>query len=81
MITKRQKAWVLLGKPGPSMPKCNIHAQKVILCIWWDQEDMVYHELLKPGETITAIRYKQQLMKLNQALKKSGQSTPNVMKN
>ena len=31
---------------------------------------MVYHELLKPGEMITAIRYKQQLMKLNQALKK-----------
>ena len=31
---------------------------------------MVYHELLKPGKKITAIRYKQQLMKLNQALKK-----------
>ena len=31
---------------------------------------MIYHELLKPGEMITAVRYKQQLMKPNQALKK-----------
>ena len=46
------------------MPKRNIHAQKVMLCIWWDQDGMVYHELLKPGETITAVRYKQKLMKL-----------------
>ena len=31
----------------------------LIPCIWWDQEGMVYHELLKPGETIKAVRYKQ----------------------
>ena len=55
---KRQKAWVLPGEPGPSTLKRNIHAQKVMLCIRWDQE------------TITAVRYKQQLTKLNQALKK-----------
>ena len=55
---KRQKAWVLPGKPDPSTPKGNIHAQKMMLCIWWDQEGMVYHGLLKPGETITAVRYK-----------------------
>ena len=52
-----------------------------MLCILWDQEGMVreqillfssmiYYELLKPDETITAVHYKQQLMKLNQALKK-----------
>ena len=39
------------------MPKRNIHAQKVMLCVQWDQEGMVYHELLKLG--ITAVRYKQ----------------------
>ena len=39
------------------------------------------HELLKPGKTITAVRYKQELIKLNQALKSSVQSTPNVMTN
>ena len=62
---KRQKAWVLSGEPGLSTPKCNIHAQKVMLGIWWDQEGMVYHELRKLGKT----KNTQQLMKLNQALK------------
>ena len=44
-----------------------------MLCILWDQE------LLKPGETITAVSYKQKLMKLNQALKKSDQSLSNAL--
>ena len=39
-------------------------------CVWWGQEGKLYHKLLKPDETITAVRYKQQVMKLNQALKK-----------
>ena len=26
--------------------------QKTMLCVWWDQRDMVYYELLKPGETV-----------------------------
>ena len=39
-----------------------------MLCIWRHRKGMGYHELLKPGETITAVRYKRQLM--DQALKK-----------
>ena len=37
-------------------PKRNIHAQKMMLLIWWSQEGTVYHELLKPGEMIRAVR-------------------------
>jgi len=33
----------------------NIHGSKIMLCIWWDQKDLVYYELLKPGNSITAI--------------------------
>ena len=40
------------------------------LCIWWDQKGAVYYELLKPGETVTGDRYRQQLIKSNQALKR-----------
>ena len=39
------------------------------LCIWWDQLDVVYYELLKPTETITGDRYRTQLMRLSRALK------------
>lgn len=66
---KRRKSW---GRPGHSSnltPKANIHAKKLMLCIWWDQVGVIYYELLQPNQTITGERYKQQLMKLSEALK------------
>lgn len=40
-----------------------------MLCIWWDHKGVLYYELLKPGETITGARYRQQLINLNGKLK------------
>lgn len=40
----------LYGPPGhtPTMvPKRNLTPNKVMLCIWWDQQGVVYYELLK----------------------------------
>lgn len=39
-----------------------------MLCVWWDQQGVIYYELLKPGETVNAHRYHQQLVKLRRAL-------------
>jgi len=66
---KRKAAYVDPGQPGPSQPKRDIHARKVMLCIWWDQKGVVYYELLKPNETVTADRYRTQLIKMEHALK------------
>jgi len=38
-----------------STPRPNIHGSKIMLCICWDQKGLVYYELLKPGDSITAI--------------------------
>jgi len=46
------------------------HAKKVLLCIWWDWKDVLYYELLQPGETITADGYQQPLINLSDALEK-----------
>ena len=46
----------------------NIHAAKIMLCIWWDQVGVIYYELLKLNETITEERYQTQLMRLSRAL-------------
>lgn len=66
---KRKRSWVDPGQPSTSQAKRNIHGKKALLCIWWDQKGVVYFELLKPGQTVTADRYRQQLLDLNRALK------------
>ena len=40
-----------------------------MLCVWWDQRGIIYYELLKPGETVTTVRYQQQMMTLGQELR------------
>lgn len=66
---KRKKSWGMLGHASTSSPKPNIHGSKLLLCIWWDQQGVIYYKLLKPNETITGARYRLQLMRLSRALK------------
>ena len=39
-----------------------------MLYIWWDQKGVLYHELLKPGETINGECYRTQLVRLKRAI-------------
>lgn len=68
---KRTKSWVDPGQPSTSSPKPDRFGKKTMLCIWWDQSGVIYYELLKPGETVDAHRYHQQLIKLNQAISRN----------
>ena len=65
---KRKKSWVSLGQPSTSTAKPDRFGKKRMLCVWWDQKGVVYHELLKPGETVNTDRYRQQIINLNDAL-------------
>lgn len=66
---KRKKSWGPVGHKSTSTAKPNIHGSKLMLCIWWDQQGVVYYELLQSNERITGERYQQQLMQLSCALK------------
>ena len=56
------------GEPSTSIAKPNRYGWKTMLCVWWDQKDVMYYELLKSGETVNTERYRQQMINLNQAL-------------
>lgn len=66
---KRKKTWGHRGHASTSTAKQNIHGEKIMLCIWWDQLGVVYYELLQPNETVTGALYRTQLMRLSRALK------------
>jgi [histone H3]-lysine36 N-dimethyltransferase SETMAR len=65
---KRKRSWLSPGEAAPSTAKPNRFGRKTMLCVWWDQDGVVYHELLKPGETVNTDRYRQQMINLNHAL-------------
>ena len=65
---KRKKSWVDPGQPSTSTARPNRFGKKTMLCVWWDQKGVIYYELLKPGETVNAQRYRQQIINLNHAL-------------
>ncbi|KFD60091.1 hypothetical protein M514_05576 [Trichuris suis] len=65
---KRKKHWMGPGQATTSTPNANIHGKKVLLCVWWDHHGVLYHELLKPCQTVTADVYCSQLRKLSQVL-------------
>jgi len=71
---KRKKSWVDPAQLSTSFSRPNRFGRKTMLCVWWDQEGVIYYELLKPSETVNAHRYHQQLIKLHSAWKKAALS-------
>nr|KAF6310761.1 hypothetical protein mMyoMyo1_008805 [Myotis myotis] len=65
---KCRKSWFDPGQPSTSTARPNRFGKKTMLCVWWDREGVVYHELLKPGETVNTDRHRQQIINLKHAL-------------
>jgi len=65
---KCKKSWVDPAQPTSSS-RPNRFGWKTMLCVWWDQEGVIYYEPLKPDETANAHCYHQQLIKLHRALR------------
>jgi len=62
----RKRRLVDPEKSSSSVPKREIHGKKLLLSIWWHMKSVLYKELLESGVTITAERYSNQLLKVNE---------------
>ena len=58
---KRRKHWVDPGLSTTSTQKRNVFGKKILIYIWWDEWDVLYYVLLKPGGTVTGKYYSLQL--------------------
>ena len=71
---KHRKEWVDKDQsPKPRVKQAN-YSRKVMLCVWWGMEGVIYWELMKSNVVITAAIYVQQLERVAQALR---QKRPN----
>ena len=66
----REKQWLDTGDTPKPTPKPDIHGKKVMLCVWWNSKGLVYLEVLDSGQTVTADIYKDQLNRVDQALRR-----------
>ncbi|EYC18879.1 hypothetical protein Y032_0026g1422 [Ancylostoma ceylanicum] len=56
--------WIDKGAGAGGIPNPNVHARKVMLCIWWSVHSVEYWELLAEGPTVTADVYFERLRNL-----------------
>ena len=61
---------VELDQKSNSPTKTCVHPQKIMICIWWNNEGVLYYELLPRGVTITNDIYCQHQKSLAGAKKK-----------
>ena len=66
---RRRRQWVNADALPEPEPKGDLHPRKVMLCIWWDVQGVIYFELLPPDTSITAAYYCDQLQKLADKLR------------
>ncbi|GFT47537.1 histone-lysine N-methyltransferase SETMAR [Trichonephila clavipes] len=64
---KRKRQWLSSNEPPRRTAKPGLHPKKR-LCIWWGICGIIHFEVLKPGETVNADLYYEQLDRLNQSL-------------
>ncbi|XP_011859348.1 PREDICTED: histone-lysine N-methyltransferase SETMAR-like [Vollenhovia emeryi] len=49
--------WLKREETAQTVAKAGLHPKKVMLCIWWDWNGIVYYELLPPNQTIDSTKY------------------------
>ena len=62
----RRRQWLDSDQKPLRDVKPDLHPKKIMLCIWWDMSGVIYFELLRNNEMITADVFSQQLQRLSE---------------
>ena len=65
---KRKKSWSNRGEPAQTVAKPGLTVRKILLCVWWDWQGIIYYELLSYGQILNSDLYCQQLDRLKEAI-------------
>uniref|UniRef100_A0A0K0E9X1 HTH_48 domain-containing protein n=1 Tax=Strongyloides stercoralis TaxID=6248 RepID=A0A0K0E9X1_STRER len=65
---KRSGQWLDINEAPKSFPKPQLNQKKVMVTVWWSAEGIIHYEFLKPGETIIAESYCQQIEEMHKKL-------------
>lgn len=65
-----KKSWSKASQASQTVAKPGLTRNKVMLCAWWDWRGIIHYELLPPDKTINSELYCEQLMRLNQEVKR-----------
>lgn len=74
---KRKRSWQKRNEAPKTIAKAGLHSKKVMLCIWWDWQGVIYYELLPQGQTLNSIKYCSQLDQLKDAIDEKRPSLAN----
>ncbi|XP_047364411.1 histone-lysine N-methyltransferase SETMAR-like [Vespa velutina] len=66
--SKRKRQRLFSNESPRSTAKPALHPKKALLCVWWSICGIVHFEMLKPGQTVNADLYCEQLDRVNQSL-------------
>uniref|UniRef100_A0A1I7XUL1 Mariner Mos1 transposase n=1 Tax=Heterorhabditis bacteriophora TaxID=37862 RepID=A0A1I7XUL1_HETBA len=61
-----------MGRPRTAN---NIHAKRVLLCIWWDMKGVLFYDFLQVVETVSTEQYGRQLIDLLDVMEQKGPFT------
>ncbi|XP_076673232.1 histone-lysine N-methyltransferase SETMAR-like [Andrena cerasifolii] len=66
---KRSAQWLDKDELLRHTPKRNIHRKKLMVTVWWSSAGVIHYDFMKPGSTIIAETYCNQLDEMMQKLK------------
>ena len=53
----KQKYWLGPLQAAPSQSKRSLHYKKFLLCVWWDNEGILYTEFIPERQSIKTTKY------------------------